>query len=130
MIQSHVEAHETAHDAVKGKCGAVACKQSFRGVVVVRHICAQVMLTGVVGGRRQTAHRSHLSSHTTVGLEAQQAISGAIGERAGSYGGVSKYVRASQQAAEVHPGIPAVSRPLSRLLARGRNSCFINPELD
>ena len=62
-----------------GRCAGRAyprpetCKQSFRGVVVVQHICAQVMLTGVVGGRSQTAHRSHLSSHTTVGLEAQQS---------------------------------------------------------
>ena len=28
-----------------------------------------VVLTGVVGGGSQTAHRSHLSSHVTVGLE-------------------------------------------------------------
>ena len=73
IIHVRVEAHETAHEAVEAKCGAVACKQSFHGAVVVQHIRAQVMLTGVVGGRHQTAHRSHLSSHTTVGLEAQQS---------------------------------------------------------
>ena len=52
---------------------AETCKQSFRGAVVVQHTCAQVMLTGVVGGGSQTARRSHLSSHVTVGLEAQQS---------------------------------------------------------
>ena len=78
------------------------------------------ILAGVVVQANQTAHRSHLSPHATVGLEAQQAISRAIGERAGAYRGVGKCVRASQPAAEVHPDIPAASRPLSLLLARGQ----------
>ena len=73
IIHVRVEAHETAHEAVEAKCGAVACKQSFCGVVVVQHTCSDVSFTGEVGGRRQTAHRSHLSSHATVGLEAQQS---------------------------------------------------------
>ena len=73
MIPVRVEAHETAHEAVEEKCGAVACKQSFRGAVVVRHICAQVMLIGVVGGGNQTAQRTHLSSHVAVASIAQQS---------------------------------------------------------
>ena len=44
IIPVRVEAHETAHEAVEAKCGAVACKQSFRGAVVVYHTCTDVPL--------------------------------------------------------------------------------------
>ena len=73
MIPLRVGSHEKTQNTGQFIARAETCKQSFRGAVVVHHNCAQVMLTGVVGGRSQTAHRSHLSSHVTVGLEAQQS---------------------------------------------------------
>ena len=62
MIPLRVGSHERTQNVEQFIARAETCKQSFRGAVVVQHIYAQVMLTGVVGGRSQTAHRSHLSS--------------------------------------------------------------------
>ena len=73
MIPLRVGSHERTQNGGQFIPRAETCKQSFRGAVVVQHTCAQVMLTGVVGGGSQTARRSHLSSHVTVGLEAQQS---------------------------------------------------------
>ena len=70
---SRPKRHETAHEAVEEKCGELACKQSFRGAVVVQHTCAQVMLIGVGGGGSQTAQRNHLSFHVAVASIAQQS---------------------------------------------------------
>ena len=73
MIPLRVGSHERTQNGGQFIARAETCKQSFRGAVVVQHICAQVMLTGVVGGGSQTAQRSHLSSHVTVASIAQQS---------------------------------------------------------
>ena len=52
--------------------------------------------------------------------EHTKVISAAIGGGAGAYRGVGNHTWGSQPATEVHPDIPAVSRPLSRLLPNCR----------
>ena len=49
------------------------CKQSFRGAVLVPNTCGWNTLAATVVRRTQTAHRRHLRSRVSVGLEAPKS---------------------------------------------------------
>ena len=70
IIHASAHCHESTQKTGKESVSAKTCKQSIRGPVGVYHTYLDVPLTGVVGGRSQTAHHNHLSSHVSVGLEA------------------------------------------------------------
>jgi hypothetical protein len=74
MIPARVDPRESMQKTGRGWVGAGSCKQSIRGAVGLYHTCPDVPLTGVVGGRSQTAHHSHLSSHVSVGLVAAVTV--------------------------------------------------------
>ena len=99
---------------------AEICKQSSRGAVLTLLTYGWDILAGVVVPANQTAHRSHLSSHTTVGLEAQQSNQRGHRRGGGRLQRCQQVCLTSPPAAEVHPDIPAASGPLSKLLRNCR----------
>ena len=70
MIPLRVETHERTQNGGQFIPRATTCKQSFRGVGLMFLTYGWDILAAAVVQGSQTAHRSHLSSHATVGLEA------------------------------------------------------------
>ena len=70
MNPARVDPRESMQKTGRGWVGAGGYKEGSRGAVLVPSTCGWDILAGAVVRRTQTAHRRHLRSRVSVGLEA------------------------------------------------------------